>query len=95
MLTRYRLGDEIKKKDGRDTYSGGGEVHTEFWWGNLKEGDHLEYVGVDGRIILNGILKVWDGMDWIHLTRDVEGWWVVDAIMNLRVPLSTGNFMTS
>jgi len=29
-------------------------VHTGFWQGNLKEGDHLEYLDIDGRIILNG-----------------------------------------
>jgi len=29
-----------------------GEVHTGFWWGKLRERDHLEYLGVDGRIIL-------------------------------------------
>jgi hypothetical protein len=28
-----------------------GEACTGFWWGNLREGDHLEYTGVDGRII--------------------------------------------
>jgi hypothetical protein len=27
-------------------------VYTGFWWGNLKEKDHLE--DVDGKIILNG-----------------------------------------
>jgi hypothetical protein len=26
-------------------------VHTGFWWGKLGERDHLEDVGVDGRII--------------------------------------------
>jgi len=31
-----------------------GEVHTGFWWGNLRERDHLEDPGLDGRIILNG-----------------------------------------
>ena len=25
-----------------------GEVYTEFWWGNMKEGDQLEDPGVDG-----------------------------------------------
>jgi hypothetical protein len=25
-----------------------GEVHTGFWWGDLKEGDHLGDPGVDG-----------------------------------------------
>jgi hypothetical protein len=29
-----------------------GEVHTEFWWGNLWERDHFKDLGIDGRIIL-------------------------------------------
>jgi hypothetical protein len=28
------------------------EVHTEFWWGNLVEGDHLEEPGIDERMML-------------------------------------------
>ena len=40
---------------------GGGEVYTGFWWGNLKERDHLENRGVDGRIILSWIFREWDG----------------------------------
>jgi hypothetical protein len=27
-------------------------VHSSFWWGNLKEIDHLEDLGLDGIIIL-------------------------------------------
>jgi hypothetical protein len=37
------------------------EVHTEFWWEDLTEGDHLEDPGVDGRFILKWIFKKWDG----------------------------------
>jgi hypothetical protein len=36
---------------------GRGEVHTGFWWGNLRERDHLEDLGIDERIILKSILK--------------------------------------
>jgi len=31
------------------------EVYTGFWWGNLRERDHFEQPGVDGRIILRWI----------------------------------------
>jgi hypothetical protein len=30
----------------------GGELHTGFWWGNLRETYRLEDYGLDGRIIL-------------------------------------------
>jgi hypothetical protein len=33
------------------------EAYTRFWWGNLKERDHLENPGIDGRIILRWIFK--------------------------------------
>jgi len=43
---------------------GRGDVHTGFWWGNLKEREHLEDQGVDERIILRWIFRKWDGMAW-------------------------------
>ena len=36
---------------------GEGEVYTEFWWGNLRERDHFEDLGVDGGIILKWMFK--------------------------------------
>jgi hypothetical protein len=33
------------------TYVGRGEVYTGFWWGYLRERNHLEDVGIDGSII--------------------------------------------
>ena len=33
------------------------EVYTEFWWEDLRERDHLDDPGVDGKIILRWIFK--------------------------------------
>jgi len=38
---------------------GGEEAYTGFWWGNLRERDHLGDPGVDGRIILRHIFRKW------------------------------------
>jgi len=47
---------------------GRGEVHTGFWWGNLRERDHLEDPCVDGRIILRWIFRKWDVGAWTGLS---------------------------
>ena len=51
---------------------GRGEVHTWFWWGNLKERDHLEDSGVDVSIILRWIFRKWElgawtGSGWLRI----------------------------
>jgi len=40
--------------------SGRGEVHTVFWWGNLRERVHLEDPDVGRKIILRFIFRKWE-----------------------------------
>jgi len=49
-----------------------GEVHRGFCWRTLRERDHLEDPGVDGRIILIWFFKKWDleartGFIWLRI----------------------------
>jgi hypothetical protein len=38
----------------------------------------------------------WDGMAWIDLAVDWDGWWSpVNAVVNLPVPQNSGNLLTS
>jgi hypothetical protein len=59
------------------------------WWGNLRDRDHSENPGVNGRIILRWSFRKWDaeGMDRINLAQDRDRRRVLEnAVMNLRVP---------
>jgi hypothetical protein len=42
------------------------EVHTGFWWSNLRERDNLKDPGVDGRIILSWIFRKF-GLIWLRI----------------------------
>jgi hypothetical protein len=50
-----------------------GGMYTVFWWGNLRERDHLEYPGLDGRIKLRWIfrkwhVRAWAGLIWLRIS---------------------------
>ena len=66
--------------EGRDVYG--------ILVGNPRGRDHLEDPGIDGKIILKWIFRMWDGgMDWIDLAQDRDRWRdIVKAVMNFRVP---------
>jgi hypothetical protein len=41
-----------------------GEVHAEFWLGDLRERDHLEDIDVDVSVVIEWIFRNWDGEAW-------------------------------
>ena len=56
------------------------------WWGDLRERNHLEDLGADGRKVLRWIVGGGD-KDWLELAQDRDRCWaLVSAVMNLRVP---------
>jgi hypothetical protein len=63
-------------------------VISYFGWGNLRERDHWEDPGVDGRIILRLDIQEMGcgGNDWIELAQHRDRWRaLVTAVMNFRV----------
>ena len=35
-------------------------MHARFWWRDLRKGDYMENLGIDGGMILKWIFKKWD-----------------------------------
>jgi len=59
-----------------------------FLGGDVRERDHLEAPGRDGKIILKWFFWEWDGgKDWIELAQGRDRWRaIVNAVMNIRIP---------
>jgi hypothetical protein len=67
------------------------EVHAGFWWGDLREKDHLLDVGVNERKLLKmDIQEVGlGGMDWIDLSQDTDRWRaLVKAVININININ-------
>jgi len=68
---------------------GRGEVHVGFCWEDLRERDHLEDLGLDGKVMLEWTSKqsFWEDEDCIDLAwdRDKRRVLVTTAVF-LRVP---------
>ena len=47
-------------------------MYAGFWWGNLREREHLENADLDGKITLRWIFRKWDVrvLNWIDLAQD-------------------------
>jgi hypothetical protein len=49
----------------------GGDVYSRYCWGNLRGKNHLEYLDVNGRIILKKISRsvtgIWTGLMWLRI----------------------------
>ena len=69
-----------------------------FWWEKAIKAYHVEDLGVDGTIILKSDFKKWFGDHRMYCCSSelgTGGGALLNAAMNLRVPETAGNFLTS
>jgi hypothetical protein len=68
-------------------------MHIGYWWKSQKERPRCRWLGS----IKMDLREIgWDGMDWIDVSEDRDQWRaLVNTVMNLRVPLNAGKFLSS
>jgi hypothetical protein len=56
----------------------------------MKERDYLQYQDVDGRIILNLVLKKHGGrfVDWIRVAQDREQWRILPQSLDFLIEIT-------
>jgi len=57
------------------------ELHIGFWWADLRKGDHLVDLDVNGKIILKWIFKnwnekAWSGLIWLRIETGIGRLWL-------------------
>jgi hypothetical protein len=67
---------------------------TGFWWKTLQVRDYFKNLGLGGRIMLNWVLKEM-GLKCVDVwaREGTSGVSLVNAVMNLQVPLNVWNFL--
>jgi hypothetical protein len=48
------------------------EMHRDFWWGNMKERDHVLHLAINVGVMLKYILKNWHEVDWIYVNQNTD-----------------------
>ena len=52
------------------------EMNTGFWWGNMKDGDGVEDLGVDWKVNIKMYFTEigWESLDWIDVADNRDKW---------------------
>jgi hypothetical protein len=66
-------------------------MHKKFVSENLKERDHSEDKGTDGKMELRETGRV--VVDWMHLDQDRDQWWACEHCNETLVSIKGGKFL--
>lgn len=74
----------------------GVEHSVGFWWGNLKENHHFEYLDAGERIILKCLSNMLSGRELSLSVAELEHWLIIlNASVNTQFLYNVRNFLTS